>query len=103
MKEALSLPALSALTELEAGLSLVPARSHDQLRYYIRYGAAPGEFLSALLRYDFFAAGKARDALPSVAWARFFAHHKPVISYGCDDLVDAWIRSGGLMGREFVA
>ena len=82
---------------------LIPHHMQDAMALYMVKGVRPGSFLESLLSGSLFEAVRYADeinrrSLP--VYVNFLVHYAPARSFGSPDLVEAWVRSGGLVGQE---
>ena len=84
-------------------LDLLPHSMHGDLAAYVMRGRRPGPFISAVVSNQFYEAvvhGDVQNLQTLVHWARFCYNDLPMSSYGSEQKVDAWIKSGGLLGQQ---
>jgi hypothetical protein len=78
----------------------------DGLKLYVERGILPGDFLTALLSNDLVDAfGRADDNNTAAmrGWASFLYNEMPRGSWGSRATVEAWCRTGGLLGQAKVS
>lgn len=89
--------------QYESGLYLLPAHSIEQITAYLQEGVEPGGFVLDILTH-----GPTSD-IPwrhadvmnqhaKTAWLRFFDQHMPLIAWGSELKVSAWMAMKGLDG-----
>jgi hypothetical protein len=81
-------------------------RMTDGLKRYVERGVLPGHFLTALLSNDLFEAFSRADDNNTAAmrdWASFLYNEMPRGSWGSRDNVQAWCKTGGLVGQAKVS
>ncbi|MEM9194839.1 MAG: hypothetical protein AAGF12_37015 [Myxococcota bacterium] len=87
----------------ELRMQAVPPHLMDSIHAYAQMGRPTGGFLRAVLEHDLFEAHARGDAICVVnlhAIVLYIHNHLPGGCHGSPDRVDAWIRRGGLGGRE---
>jgi len=89
-----------------ANWDLVPQHMRDGLKLYFDRGIPPGSFMTAVLNNDLKESfGRAdevnRDNLFEIV--SFLFCDAPIICWGSPEAVRAWIKSGGLQGKEQAA
>ena len=75
----------------------------EGLQNYILHGQPVGHFLTAVLENDLRGAVTRADATnaPCLKGYVWFAHNEmPAMSHGSPELVERWIKAGGLLGME---
>jgi len=81
----------------------LPDYMRDGIRNYLEHGLRPGDFLLAVLSNDLMEAFVQVDDVNRAAmhdWVRFLYNHAPRNSWGSPDLVDDWVRLGGIKGAH---
>lgn len=94
--------------ELKRGIGLLEQKGisldiREALEDYVLLGAAPGNFISAVVGNDFFyAVVRADDHIaPRLAdLARFLHNYAPIACWGSPANRAAWIERGGLRGPD---
>lgn len=88
--------------EMSVDYSGLPIHMQDGARLYVEEGIEPGGFLYRVLCNDlahaFAQADEVnRDSLP--AWAAWLLYELPRSAWGSEEIVNAWLRSGGTRGQ----
>ena len=84
----------------------IPQYMHGGITRYVMHGIAPGGFLSAVVENDLCGAlGRADDTNRSIIWnyVNLFYNDAPSECWGSPDMVNNWIKSGGVNGTDKVA
>lgn len=84
----------------------IPEHMHGGLWRYLINGVAPGSFLLAVLENDFIGACGHADTENQRSlynYAMLVYNVMPSDSHGSPEIVDAWIKSGGIAGRNRTA
>jgi hypothetical protein len=88
---------------LQADIDYRSIPSGDTVRLYIERGIPGGGFATALFENDLLGAFNKADLSNQramLAYAEFLYNEAPAESHGSPEKVSAWIKSGGLEGRE---
>lgn len=83
--------------------SLLPEHMRDGARLYIERGIPGGSFMTAVFSNDFLGAFQKADGVNTLAmraWAVFLRNQCPRDCYGSPEDVSAWVKQGGLEGRN---
>lgn len=81
----------------------IPAHMQDTARRYIERGIPGGSFFTALVANDLMGAFQRADDANTAAmrdWCAFLYNEAPQACWGSPEMVDAWIASGGMAGRD---
>lgn len=79
----------------------IPEHMRHGARLYVEQGVPPGSFLYAVLSNNLLEAFKRADDDNAAAmrdWAAFVYNDLPTLCHGSEDIVDQWIKRGGLEG-----
>lgn len=82
---------------------LIPEHCRHGMQNYIEHGIPVGDFLTAVLENDFMEAVTRCDATNRAAlreYAIFLHQEAPREAHGSPEAVKAWIKKGGLHGKE---
>lgn len=91
-----------AWPEARQHLARVPDYMHGGIARYIMWGIMPGDFLSAVVRSDLFAAARHGDEdnlAALISWVRLLYNAAPAAAFGSDRLVQRWHEMGGQFGK----
>ncbi len=80
----------------------LPEHMQGAARRYVKHGIRPGDFLTAVLCNDFKEAFALADSVNTAcmkAWAMWIYNEAPSLCHGSPELVQAWIKRGGLQGN----
>jgi hypothetical protein len=78
----------------------------DGLKLYVEHGILPGDFLTELLSNDLVEAFRRADDNNTAAmrgWVAFLYNELPRECWGSRDKVQAWCKTGGLVGQAKVS
>jgi hypothetical protein len=84
-------------------LRVIPEYMHHGIVAYILFGDRPGDFLSAVISNDLIGAIKGADAVNAgklPEYVRFFYNDTPGECWGSEELMEEWIKRGGLYPRS---
>lgn len=87
----------------EEKLSLLPEHMRDGIVAWIETARPTGSFLRALLSNDLMGAFGAADDKNQTAmrqWVIYLYNYAPSECFGSPEKVRAWIKRGGLLGRQ---
>lgn len=82
---------------------MVPENIAGALKRYIEHGIPPGSCTTAILAHDLFDAFGRADETTAANMrdiVRWIYNEAPSICHGSRERVDAWIRAGGMSGRQ---
>jgi len=85
------------------GRHIIPEHCRDGMELYITKGVSPGSFLDAVLCSDLVRAYAQADHINEArmrSYAEFLYAYAPSECWGSREIVDRWIESGGMEGRE---
>ena len=83
------------------GLDVLPEHCRDGVYQYIMNGIPPGSFLDAVFRNDLVGAFSKADHINQECiryYAIFLHNYAPNGCWGSREIVDRWIKQGGLKG-----
>ena len=91
------------LQKMEAAMACeqIPEHMREGLAHYIMYGLRPGHFLQAVLENDLkeaVARADGHNAAALAGYVRFLYNGAPIMCWGTEELVNAWVKLGGLKG-----
>lgn len=81
--------------------SQIPPHMRSGLKRYVDFGIHPGDFMRAILANDFLYAARLADKINLDSfkqWAFVLNNEIPLVSRGSYEIVDNWIKKGGLSG-----
>jgi hypothetical protein len=84
-------------------LEQFPERMRQSMQAYVDHGQPPGDFLRAVLSNDLCEAfARADDENTAIMrdYVMWVYNDTPHSAHGSRQEVDAWVKSGGLRGRE---
>ena len=83
----------------------LPGHMQGAMRRYIEQGIAPGSFGLAVLSNDLVMAFGRADHINTLhmqEWASWLYNECPPAAWGSLEKVDAWLRTGGLVGQGYM-
>lgn len=92
-----------ARSQLELGLAPLPRHMHAGVRGFVIQGRPTGGFLQSIFDGDFEAAAARADMSNLAAmdsWATLVRAHIPRGCWGSREKREAWIKGGGIEGRQ---
>lgn len=81
---------------------ILPTHMQHGAKDYIERGLPPGSFMRAVLENNFLEAFGRADQINTAFmrnWADWLYNHCPSTAKGTKERVDAWIKSGGILGQ----
>lgn len=81
--------------------ALIPTHMHDGIYNWIKYGYAPGDFLTAVLKNDLMEAMGRADEVNRLAmwdWCTYLYSYAPRGCFGSPASFSEWRKRGGLEG-----